>query len=256
MNRLFASALMAAALATSAGAASAGEQVNDKRSVDARAVKIALNGIIHLNVKQGATPSLILYGDKDDVSQVTVTQQGDTLLIGTAKRGINFGRSRTHDLRAELTLPNLNEFVSEGIGSTELRGFKGERIVLRLDGAGAINLHSQYKQVSARLGGAGNMTLNAGDTDRVDLKLRGAGRIAANGQTKVLRADLGGVGSLEAGKLRADAVELDMSGLGSADVYAKTSAKLTLNGLGSATVHGKPSVRSASAHGLGSVTWE
>ncbi|MFB9244906.1 DUF2807 domain-containing protein [Massilia antarctica] len=256
MNRLFAGALVAAALATSSGAASADEQVSEQRSVDARVLKIALGGVINLDVKQGATPSLILYGDKRDLAEVAVTQQGDTLRIGTTRHDLHVGHKRTHALRAELTLPNLNEFVSEGIGSTELRGFKGERIVLRLDGAGAVRLQSQYRQINARLGGAGNMTLDAGDTERVDLSLRGAGRIEANGQTRVLRADLGGVGRLDAGKLRADAVELDMAGLGSADVFAKNSAKLTLNGLGSATVHGKPPVRSASAHGLGSVTWE
>ena len=47
-----------------------------------------------------------------------------------------------------------------------------------------------------------------------------------------------------------------MTGLGGASVYAKNSANLKLSGLGSATVYGKPASRSASAHGMGSVSWQ
>ena len=100
------------------------------------------------------------------------------------------------------------------------------------------------------------MTLAAADSERVELSLRGAGHIEVTGQSKLLRAKLGGVGSLDARALRADAVELKMTGLGSATVYAKTSADLLLNGLGSATVYGKPGNRKSTSSGLGSVSWQ
>jgi hypothetical protein len=51
-----------------------------------------------------------------------------------------------------------------------------------------------------------------------------------------------------------DAVGLGMTGLGSASVYAKTSATLSLSGMGSATVYGKPSNRKSSSSGPGSVS--
>ncbi|MES2898654.1 MAG: DUF2807 domain-containing protein [Pseudomonadota bacterium] len=256
MNKNFGMALVAAALTVSAAGAFAGENTSEGRAVDARVVKVKLSGVINLHIKQGATPSLTLFGERELLNKVSVSQSGDTLTIDTEKRNSwNFGRDK-NELRAELTLPNLNEFVSNGVGASEVRGFSGNDVKVILDGAGSVIVSSNYKNVVARLGGVGSMTLNSGEADNVDLNMRGAGQISVNGNAKVLRASLGGVGSLDAKKLQADSVELDMSGLGGASVYAKTSANLKLSGLGSATVYGKPSNRVSTARGLGSVSWQ
>ncbi len=254
MNKTLTSALLAAAcLTTYSGIARADDSVSETRTVDSRTVKIKLDGVIDLKIRQGATASLIIYGEKRYVSKVTAVQSGDTLQIDTDTHGLHFGK---HQLRAELTLPALREFDSEGVGASEVSGFSGDDIKLILDGAGSMSYTSHYKSVSARLGGVGNLTLNAGDTDSVDLNMRGAGQVVVNGQSKVLRAKLAGVGSLEAQGLHADAIEVDMSGLGSATLHARVSANVKLSGLGSATIYGKPPTRSANARGLGSISWE
>lgn len=255
MNTFFGSAVMAAALAMS-GAAIAGEQFTQHRGIDARATKIDLGGIVNLHVKQGPTPTLAIIGDKRLVEKVSVGQSGNTLHIDTDRRGWTISNDDKRDIRVEVTLPNLTELVSHGVGATDIKGFTGDEIKVNLDGAGAVTVNSTYKSVVARLGGVGSMTLNGGDSEKVDLKLRGAGHIAVNGNSKLLKAELGGVGSLDAKKLQADAVELDMSGLGGATVYAKNSANLKLSGLGSATVYGNPSVRNADSRGMGSVSWQ
>jgi hypothetical protein len=256
MHKLIGTGILAVTLAATAGAAMA-QQSSETRAVDARVVKVKLGGVIDLRVKQGPTPSLVISGDQRYVPKVVTTQQGDTITIDIERnRHIHFGNNSKEQLRAELTLPNFNELVSQGVGSADISGFTGEQIGLALDGAGSVNLASRYRNIDASLGGVGSMTLNGGDSERVELSLRGAGRIQVSGQSKLLRARLGGVGSLEARELRADAVELTMTGLGSATVYAKTSADLSLNGLGSASVYGKPANRKAIASGLGSVSWE
>lgn len=256
MNKTFKTALVAVALSVLASAALAGDSVSEGRAIDARIVKVKLSGVINLNIKQGTTPSLTLIGDKELLSKVSVSQSGDTLTIDTEKRNSwNFGGRDKHELRAELVLPKLSEFISNGVGSSEVKGFSGNDVIVILDGAGSLVLSSNYKNVTARLGGVGSMTLNSGEADNIDLNMRGAGQISVNGNAKLLRANLGGVGSLDAKKLQADTVELDMSGLGGASVYAKTTANLKLSGLGSATVYGKPSNRVSTARGLGSVSW-
>lgn len=255
MNTFFGTAVMAATLAISS-AASAGEQVTQNRSIDANATKIKLGGIISLKVKQGPTPSLVIIGDKEYVEKVSVSQRGDVISIDTDSPNWRFGKGEKRELRAELTMPSLKELNSNGVGSTEVRGFSGDELKVVLDGAGAVNVDSNYKNVVARLSGVGSMTLNPGNSDKVDVKLGGAGHMALNGSSKLLQAQLGGVGSLDAQKLQADAVELDMSGLGGASVFAKTSANLKLSGLGSATVYGKPAKRSAESRGMGSVSWQ
>ena len=256
MNKLIGTAIVAASLGLGASAAFAADQVTETRAVDARVVKIRLNGIVNLNVRQGATASLTLKGERNELIKVHTRVQGDTLIIDSDNRKtFHWGKNSKHDVQADLTLPAMNEFNSQGVGSTEVQGFTGDQIRLVLDGAGAITVTSRYKNIDARLGGVGSITLNAGDTDRVDLNMKGAGHIEVNGQSKLLKAKLGGVGSLDAQELRADVVDLDLTGLGGATVYAKNSASLNLTGLGSADVYGKPANRNASARGMGSVTW-
>lgn len=240
-----------AATLCGAPAARADEVASEARTVDARTVSINLDGVISLNVKQGPA-ALIVYGDPRYLSKVVVEQQGATLHIGTALRGIHLGKQ---NLRAELTLPDLRELVSGGVGATDISGFKGDNLRLALNGAGAVQVRSQFRNVNAQLGGVGSMTVDAGASDNVNVHLHGAGSMFISGQSKTLHADLAGVGSLEARQLVADNIDVNLSGLGSATVYAKNTANLTLNGLGSATVYGKPMNRHASARGMGNVSW-
>ena len=255
MKKYLKAAMLATVLSSGAHAALAAEVISENRSVDARAVNIDLDGVISLKVRQGPVASLTLYGEADALKKVTVEQTGDTLHIGTSKnRSFSFGNKQ--ELRAELTLPNLRQVVSGGVGSTEVNGFNGDKLRLALEGAGAVRVNAQYRNVDVKLGGVGSMTVNAGSSDNIDLNLSGAGHIEMTGQTRQLHASLGGVGGLDAQQLRADTVDVDMSGLGSASVYARTSANMKLSGMGSAKVYGNPANRNASARGMGSISWQ
>ena len=252
MKRILRAAFLATALCSGAHTALADEVVSEQRTVDARTVNINLDGVISLNVKQGPA-ALTIYGDPRYLPKVVVEQHGDSLHIGTDLHGIHLGKT---DLRAELTLPNLHELVSGGVGSTEINGFNGDTLRLALDGAGSITAKSQYRNVNVKLGGVGSITLDGGSGDNMDLNMRGAGSMHVQGQIKKLHANLSGVGSLDARQLRADSIDVSLTGLGSARVFAKDSANMILTGLGSATVYGKPANRQASARGMGSVHWE
>jgi hypothetical protein len=254
MNKLLGTTLMISSLALSASAALAADLVREARTVDARVTRVKLDGVVDLVVRQGATPSLVVSGDRADVARVTTRQQGETLEIDT-EHYRNEGRDRHQKLRAELVVPNLAEFTSQGVGASTVTGFSGDKIVLNLDGAGAVTLNGNYRNVDARLGGVGSLTIDAPKAEGMDLALRGAGRLAVTGQTRALRATLAGVGSLDAEKLRAETVNLDMTGLGGATVYASSAASLNLSGMGSATVYGKPAQRNATTGGMGRVSW-
>lgn len=255
MKTTLKAAMLAAVLCSGTPAALAAELTSESRNVDARTVHLNLDGIISIKVKQGPVASLTLYGKPAALKQVTVLQSGDQLRIDTGKsNNISFGNKQ--DLRAELTLPNLREVVSGGVGATEVNGFSGDTLRLTLQGAGAVKVNAQYRNVDVNLGGIGGMTVNAGNSDKVDLHLNGAGRIEMIGQTRQLNAALGGVGSLDAQQLRAESVDVRLSGLGSATVYARSRANMNLSGLGSATVYGKPASRQSTAQGLGSVNWQ
>ncbi|MBY0556315.1 MAG: DUF2807 domain-containing protein [Burkholderiaceae bacterium] len=255
MKKILQTAMLATILTSATALVQAADVSSENRSVDARTVNVDLDGVINLKIKQGPVASLTLYGEADALKKVTVVQSGDTLHIGTVKqRTINFGNRQ--ELRAELTLPNLRQLTSGGVGVTDVKGFSGDSVRVALEGAGTVNLNSQYRNVNVRLGGVGSMTVNAGNSDKVDLDLHGAGHIEISGQTRQLHVNLGGVGGLDAEQLKADAVDVQMTGLGSASVYAKNSASMKLSGLGSATVYGNPASRKASTQGMGSISWQ
>jgi hypothetical protein len=255
MKKLLSAAAVATTFALFASPALADDVVRETRSIDARVSKVKLGGVVDLVLRQGATPSLVVSGDRRYVRRITTSQQGDTLEIGTESFNSRDG-DHYEKLRAELTVPNLSEFASQGVGASTVTGFTGEAMRVALDGAGSVTMTGNYRTIDARLGGVGGLTINGVRAERLDLNLRGAGRISVSGESKLLHAKLAGVGSLEAQGLRADTVDLDMSGLGGATVHATRAADVDLSGMGSATVYGKPSTRKVNTSGIGRVAWK
>ncbi|WP_295999301.1 DUF2807 domain-containing protein [Rugamonas sp.] len=254
MKKLLQFGLLLTAFFTLFGRAQADETSTETQVIDARVVRVKIDGMLDLKVRQGAVPSLTITADKTVLAKLTAVQSGDTLHFDTESHGFKF--SRSSGARAVLVLPALREVVSDGVGSTEINGFSGEQIDLTLEGAGSMKMTCDYKKLKANLGGVGSMTLWVSENDSVDLDLRGAGYITIGGHSKMLNATLGGLGSLNAQQLQADSATVELSGLGNATVSAKTNATLNLSGLGSVTVYGKPLNRNVSVDGLGKVTWK
>ena len=256
MKRIIgAGAAMLLGVLSSVAIAQDGGNASETRAIDARVVRVKLDGIIELRLRQGATPALVLSGDRRWLARTSATQHGDTLTIDTDVGEVKFN-TRIGGLHAELTLPQLREVVSDSLGWTDISGFSGDRLDLSLDGAGSMKVNCDYRVVKATLGGLGSMTLQGGAREGVDLNLMGAGVVNLAGQARWLKANLGGLGGLNAQQFQADSVEIELGGLGNATVYARQSAALALSGLGSVTVYGKPPTRNVSVDGLGKVSWK
>ncbi|MRW88975.1 DUF2807 domain-containing protein [Duganella sp. FT80W] len=255
MKKLFQFGLLLAAFLALFTRADAADDATETRAIaiDARVVRVKLDGLIDLKLRQGDVPTLKLIGERRNLDKLTASQTGDTLHLETEGRGIKIGRSTT---RVELVLPKLREVVSDGVGQTEINGFSGDELELTMDGAGTMKVVCDYKVLRASLGGVGSMNLWLSENDEVELDLRGAGYVTLGGRSKLLKAELGGVGGLNAQQFQADSVDVELSGLGNATVTAKTNATLNLSGLGSVTVYGKPLNRNVSVDGLGKVSWK
>lgn len=231
------------------------DTATETRPLDARVVRVKVDGRIDVRLKQGPVPSLVISGERKLLAGTTSEQHGDTLTISNEARGFHFGR-RGHRLRAELTLPTLREVATESVGSADVSGFSGDELDLKLDGAGSMKIHCSYRLVTAVLGGVGSMQIDGGSQEGIDVNLRGAGVVTLRGSSKWLKASLNGLGSMDAQHLLVDTVTLDLSGLGNASVSARQNANLNLSGLGSVTVYGKPVNRSVTVDGLGKVNWK
>jgi hypothetical protein len=252
MKRNLLIGLMALTMGTlMSGSALADGPNSETRPLDANVSKVYLGGSATLQLRQGPTPSLVIYGDSDALKQITTTQNGDTLRIEMHGFFLH-----TPSLRIEMTLPKLTDFNSNGVGNAQVNGFSGDSLQMTVTGAGDVNAVVHYKHVTARSTGIASMTINDDDSDSIDVSLPGAGRMLLVGQTKSLVSQLSGVGSLDAKDLKADTVKSTLNGVGSVKVYAKDSATMILHGVGSAIVYGNPTVRNAVVSGLGKVTWE
>ena len=243
-----------AALCALAGTAAAEETASQTRAVDARVVRVKLDGIIDLTLRQGPVALLVISGDQRYLARTSTTMNGDTLTIDTESDGITL-RPQAR-LRAELILPRLRQVTSDGVGRAEIAGFSGDALDVSLDGAGSMNVVCDYRIVNASLGGLGSMLIKGVFSDGIDLKLQGAGYVTLSGRGKWLKADMGGLGSLHAQDFDVDKVSLALSGLGNAAVTARHSATVNVSGLGSVAVYGKPVSRSVSVDGLGHVSWK
>jgi hypothetical protein len=261
VNKFFKFVFMFAALCGFVETASAGpDTVSETRPLDERVVRIKLDGIVDVHVRQGSPASMTVRGDRRWVARTSTDQHGDTLNIDTELRsgGLTerFVVREMSPLRVDLTLPNLREIRSDSVGSTTVSGFSGEDLDLTHDGAGSMVVQCNYKRLTANLGGIGSMVIQGLNGEGVELNLRGAGSISLAGKGKWLRADLGGLGGLNAQQFAVENVNLDVSGLGNATVTAHQNAVLNLSGMGSVTVYGKPLNRRAEVDGLGKVSWK
>jgi hypothetical protein len=253
MNKILTQGMACAGLCGMLALAQAApEMATETRPVDARVVRVKLDGLVSLKIRQGTPPSITLSADPRWQDKTSTVQKGDTLYI-EAQGG---GRLSSKGVHAELVLPALREVTSESLGSTEISGFTGDELALTLDGAGAMIVTSGYRVLKASLGGIGSMQLRDLNCERVELNLQGAGYMLLSGRARVLKADLGGLGNLDAQGFSADTVDVDLSGLGNASITARQNANLNLSGMGSVTVYGKPANRKVAIDGLGKVSWK
>jgi len=253
MNQYFWKPAMCLAIGMAvSGAAMADDTVSETRPVNPGISRVILDGTTSLQLRQGATPTLVIYGDKDEIKSVTTGMSGDTLRIE------NEGTYIMHvpKFRVELTLPNLDRFTSSGIGSAQVVGFSGDSLQINITGTGSVNVNAHYKQVTIRSAGIGSANVNDGDSDKIEVNAPGAGHVVLVGQTRELISKLDGVGGLDARELKADNVTAYLNGVGSAKVYAKKSANMYLHGMGSITVYGNPATRNSEVSGFGKINWE
>ncbi len=252
MKQYFYKTAVCAALGLAVSCAALADPGSETRPIDAKVMKVNLEGTASLQLHQGATPSLVVYGDKDELKTITTGQSGDTLRIDN-ESGVRMHMPR---VRIELTLPNLNQFTSSGVGTAEVSGFTGDNLQLNVTGTGSVSVNSHYKQVMIRATGIGSTSVDAGDSDKIEVHSPGAGHVILTGQTKELISKLDGVGGLDAKDLKADSVTTYLNGVGNVKVYARKSANMYLHGVGSVTVYGNPATRNSEVSGFGKINWE
>jgi hypothetical protein len=103
------------------------------------------------------------------------------------------------------------------------------------------------------LNGAGDVAIKGFAGDRLEIKLRGAGDIEADGEVDELKISLMGAGDIEARDLKARNVEVVLAGVGDCEVYAAESIDARLTGVGDLEYWGDPEHRDTKVSGIGDI---
>jgi hypothetical protein len=99
MKKLFQFGLLFAAFCALFGRADAADDTETRSiPIDARVVRVKLDGVIDLKLRQGDVASLRLIGEKRYLDKLTASQSGDTLHLETEARRQD--RPRRHPRRA------------------------------------------------------------------------------------------------------------------------------------------------------------
>ncbi|MFZ6745716.1 head GIN domain-containing protein [Undibacterium sp. JH2W] len=233
---------------------SAGSAASEVRPVNASIVNIVLSGPIDLTLKQAVTPELLVKGDPKLVAKITTRLEGNTLYIGT--RGIYISVGKTEQSKIELSLPNLEKLQSSGSGDASIKGFRGNKLELLVQGSGNVSLDGEYQQVFANVHGSGDLALGLANSDVLELNVHGSGDSIIKGQAKTFNAKLTGSGDLNASSLKSAQVNLNSTGSANSRVFASQEIKLKLMGSGDVHVSGNPAKRNVERMGSGDIRWE
>ncbi len=222
---------------------------SETRSVGASIRAIDLSGPIDLTMRQGAVPSLVVKGEQRLLGNVETLQEGATLHIGIKGMLLH----HRQPLQVTLIVPSIDSINVYGSGDSTINGFSGERITVRLSGAGDVKFNGRYKEVVGTLQGSGDMELNGGSSDNVEVVLIGSGDLTVVGSSKRFTLQQTGSGDVHAEHMTAQEADVSLRGSGRAVVTVRDKADMTLFGSGDIEVHGNPAERKVQGTGSGEV---
>lgn len=221
----------------------------ETRAVGSGISAIDLSGPIDLTMRQGAVASLVVKGEQRLLGNVETLQEGATLHIGIKGMLLH----HRQPLQVTLILPSVDSINVYGNGDSTINGFSGERIKVRLSGAGDVKFNGRFKEVIGTLQGSGDMELNGGTSEMVEVTLVGSGDLTVVGSSKRFKVEQTGSGDVHAEHMSAQEADVSLRGSGRAVVTVRDKADLTLRGSGDIEVHGNPGQRNVEGTGSGKV---
>ena len=197
--------------------------------------RVAIKDYGELVVTQGPEESLTIDAAEELLPKIRAEVTDGKLVIGIEGNWLDkigdalAGTMQGKWIKYKLSIVELRELHVLGALKASLAGISTDQLVLRLSGAGSINVE----------------TLEARE---LVVRLTGAGAVNVQGATSSQVVTLGGAGSYFAPNLQSQKAKVKVSGAGSATVW-----KAAVTGVGSIGYHGSPTV-ARTVSGLGSIS--
>jgi phage shock protein PspC (stress-responsive transcriptional regulator) len=160
--------------------------------------KVDVSGAFVVRFRKGDTYKVIADGREEDMSDMDVRVNGNTLEVKIDRRGGLFDWGNRKRVGLTITVPKINELKLSGASKASLAGF------------------DKYDELTIDMSGACR-TVFDGDVDKLNIELSGASNIKLRGHSRQLEADLGGASKIEAVNMRVENASVDAGGASRAD---------------------------------------
>lgn len=195
--------------------------------------RLKISGVINLTLIQSENESISIEGSEELSEHFKISQQGDQLELELKDVKGSFFKDKS--LNVTLQIADLKELEFEGVGNIKTQSaFNVERISIRGEGVGNINLELNANQIDADLDLMGNMNLK--------------------GKSEQFYLDNEGIGNIDASGLKAQNVDLKSSGIGRVSVHCEGELSLEVSGIGEVKYTGHPKVIKEDVSGIGKIS--
>lgn len=160
--------------------------------------KVDVSGAFVVRFRKGDTYKVVADGREEDMSDMDVRVNGNTLEVKIDRRGGLFDWGNRKRVGLTITVPKINELRLSGASKASLAGF------------------DKYDELTIDMSGACR-TVFDGDVDRLNIELSGASNINLRGHARQLQADLGGASKIEAVNMQVENASVDAGGASRAD---------------------------------------
>ncbi|WOE75247.1 head GIN domain-containing protein [Alterisphingorhabdus coralli] len=194
--------------------------------------RVSLEGPDKLVIVRGDTPSWMVSGENEDVRNLRIEVDGDTLRI--RRIGNRYYRNGGYDpANIIVTAPVLSGFSVAGSGDATITEMIGESAAINIAGSGKVTVGKvNVSQLDVQIAGSGRAILSGG-AGLMNLSVAGSGDLRG-ADLSVSRAAVSVAGSGDA-EFTSDG-EVDASVIGSGDVVVRGNAICNSDRSGSGTV--------------------
>ncbi|MHA8062521.1 head GIN domain-containing protein [Aquirufa aurantiipilula] len=184
-----------------------------------------LGQAFEIKVSKGSAYSLAAYGRQEDVDDLEVDIDGNTLKVSYKDRnwGFNWGKNRKR-VRLVITMPRLANADFSGACRVDVDGFANE------------------EQMNFVFSGASKGQLNQINADKLNVELSGASKLNISGHAGKLNVDASGASHMEGTNLMARDTDVEASGASHVSVQSQKTLRVDASGASKVSYKGVPTI--------------
>ncbi len=206
-----------------------GERITKTYTVD-EFDEIELSGAYDIFLIPSTSNDITIEIDENLLQYIEIYVIGDRLVVGSDRR-----LNSREGIKIEIPVEGLKRIVTSGASDiTSEEPIRSVDLVLKMSGAGKINLNLEVASF--------------------ELELSGATLVYLQGSARKLVVDMSGAGSLEAENFEVEDCEISISGVGSVSVNVSGTLTAEVSGLGSVDYIGNPKSVKGDVSGIGVVS--